>query len=721
MARLKFIRQEDIKDCGPICMAMISRYYGLSVSIEKLRVYGGTDLQGTNIKGLMAIGEQLGFDVKGVRAESQDTLREIPLPAIAHVVTENGFSHFLIIEKVKEDKITVIDPAKGRQSKTIEEFCQRWTGVLVLIKPNSHFNKGKIDASLWPIFASLFKSNKSLITSLFFSSLILNIFGFLGTFYFKFLVDDIIPNELLNSLHIISLGVLLLYVIQVILNYFRSHLLLYFSMRTDITLMLGYYKHVINLPLSFFETRKTGEIISRFMDAGKIRDAFSTTLVTLMIDILMISIGTILLYLHSPKLFTITLLFLPIYVLLAFIFKNPYEKLNREEMENSAKVNSYLIESLSGIPIIKSYNAEKDVFHKTETYFIRLLKKIFVLGVYTNIQTSLKGLLDFSTGLTILWVGSKYVIEGTMTLGELLTFNALVVYFLGPIERLLGLQPIIQSAIVATKRLGEVFQLESEKDLTDHQKIKFSFFNKELKFENVSFRYGTRKNVLNQISFNVPKGQHVAFVGESGSGKTTIAKVLMNFYDPLSGNIIFDDYNLKEISKTSLRDGISYVSQDTFLFSGTILENLMFGLENIVDLKEVIEACKKACAHEFIEELPMRYESPIEENGGNLSGGQKQRLAIAKAILKKSDLIILDEATSALDSTTEQNIIKELRLLKEDGVTLVMIAHRLSTIQHADQIFVMKKGEILESGMHTNLIHQSGEYYRLWENQKINV
>ncbi|PGT13528.1 MULTISPECIES: peptidase domain-containing ABC transporter [Bacillus cereus group] len=719
--KFTYIKQQDLKDCGPACLAMISRHYGFTMPISKIREVAGTDLEGTNIKGLIEAGGKLGFDVKGVKATKPEDLKEIPLPAIAHIVGNNGFLHYVVIYKVKDNKIYIADPEKGLITYLLGEFCQMWTGILVLLSPGQNFQKGKETQGTFSRFLSLLKSQTNLLVPLFFASIFFNLFGLLGAFYFKFLIDDILTNQLLQTLHIVSIGIIILYIFKVLLSYFRTHLILYLSRRIDIQLMLGYYRHVVGLPMNFFETRKVGEIISRFMDASKIREALSTITVTLMLDTVMVTLGGILLYTHNATLFGVTLLLIPFYIGIIFAFHKPYQIINREEMESNAKLNAYLVESLNGIATIKSYNAEKEVFFQTENRFVNLLKHVFKRGMLSNLQGSIKMGLELIGGTVILWVGAIQVLKGNMTIGELITYNALLAYFLNPIENLIGIQPTMQSALVAGERLNEIFDLDAEKSENENNKVSPGKLSGKIEFSNVTFRYGTRRDVLNNISFSIEPGNQVAFVGESGSGKTTISKLLMHYYKPQEGDIYYDDYHIKEINRTVLRDKIAYVSQESFFFSASIYENLCFGLERQVTLEEIIQVCKQACVHEFISELPLRYETFLEENASNLSGGQRQRLAIARALLKQPDILILDEATSNLDSSTEKLITDMLKELGSQGITVIMIAHRLSTIQHANQIVVMEKGNIIERGSHEELLFHKGEYYRLWKNQTIHV
>ncbi len=315
----------------------------------------------------------------------------------------------------------------------------------------------------------------------------------------------------------------------------------------------------------------------------------------------------------------------------------------------------------------------------------------------------------------ILWAGAYKVIQGEMTVGQLLVFNSLLAYFVDPVKNLIDLQPMMQTAIVASDRLGEILDLELEKNKDEGRKVNLSSLKGIIQFKNVDFRYGTRELVLKNINLTIYQGEKIALVGESGSGKTTLAKLLMKFYNNEKGDILINEYNIKDINMEKLREKIAYISQDVFMFSGTIKENLCLGNKSIA-FEEMIQAAKLSSAHEFINNLPLRYNTLLEENATNLSGGQKQRLAIARALLKKPDILIMDEATSNLDSITEKAIEKTITELNQDTTTII-IAHRLSTIMRCDKIYVMDHGQIVETGSHGELIKQKGRYYNLWKEQ----
>lgn len=722
------IKQHDITDCGAACLATICKQNGYKIGITKIREVAGTDKQGTNAYGVIKAAESLGFSAKGVKGNKEAFFSEFPLPCIAHVIVDGSLLHYVVIHKITKKQVIIADPAVGIVKLTPEEFFgeihedgkppkYQWSGVLVLLVKNESFKKGDETKGLFSRFFHLLIPQKKLLLHIFVASLIYTVLGILGAFYFKEMIDNVLPNGLQKTLMTLSIGVILLNVFKVLLNAFRSHLLLYLSQKLDIALLLGYYRHVLELPMNFFGTRKVGEIISRFNDAGKVRDAISGATLTIMIDTFMALAGAIILYMQNGKMFGITLIIVVLYVVIVISFNKWYEKLNRKQMEDNAELTSYMVESLNGIQTIKAYNAERKANRETEIKFVKLLKSVFNLSWVSNLQGSLKVFIELVGGVVILWVGGVSVINGEMTIGALITFNSLLAYFLEPIKNLINLQPEMQTAVVAADRLGEILDLEAEKSEMEYKKMSPSSLAGDIEIKNLDFRYGTRRLVLENINLSIMKGQKVAFVGESGSGKTTLSKLLLNLYGAEKGEIIINGNNIKDIQLECLREKIAYIPQETFLFSGTIFENLTLGLDEAT-MDDIIDASKMAQAHEFINELPLRYETMLEENGANLSGGQRQRLAIARAMLKKPDILILDEATSNLDSITERALDKTINEFSKD-MTTIFIAHRLSTIKNCDVIFVMEKGKIIERGTHRELTDMGGKYAQLVKQQSL--
>ncbi|MFR1767565.1 MAG: peptidase domain-containing ABC transporter [Lachnospira sp.] len=722
------IKQHDITDCGAACLATICKQNGYGIGITKIREVAGTDKQGTNAYGVIKAAEELGFSAKGVKGNKEAFFSEFPLPCIAHVIVDGNLLHYVVIHKITKKQVIIADPGVGIVKLTPEEFFgevhdegkppkYQWSGILILLVKNETFTKGNETKGLFGRFFHLLLPQKKLLLHIFIASLVYTILGILGAFYFKELIDSVLPDGLRKTLMTLSIGVILLNVFKVVLSAIRSHLLLYLSQKLDIAVLLGYYRHVLELPMNFFGTRRVGEIISRFNDAGNVRDAISGATLTIMIDTIMAVAGAVILCIQNVKLFVIAVIIVVLYVIIVLTFNKWYEKLNRKQMEDNSQLTSYMVESLNGIQTVKAYNAERKVKLETEIKFVKLLKSIFKLSWVSNMQSSLKIFVELVGGVIILWVGGVSVINGEMTIGALITFNSLLAYFLDPVKNLINLQPQMQTAVVAADRLGEILDLEAEKTEKESRKMAPLTLAGDIQIRNLDFRYGTRRQVLSDINLTIKKGEKVAFVGESGSGKTTLSKLLLHLYSPEKGEILINGNNIEDIRLECLRERIAYIPQETFLFSGSIYDNLVLGMDD-VDMDNVVEAAKLAKAHDFINELPLRYETRLEENGANLSGGQRQRLAIARAMLKKPDILILDEATSNLDSITERALDKTINEFSKE-MTTIFIAHRLSTIKDCDRIFVMDKGKIIEQGTHKELSESGGKYAELVRQQSL--
>lgn len=591
------------------------------------------------------------------------------------------------------------------------DYSYYWSKILIVISPTDKLKNVVNDKHILISFFKLIKPHKKLISIILIASGLYTLLGVFGAFYYKILIDYILPGQLETTLIAISIGVIFLNVFKVLLDFIRNNLLLYLSQKLDISILFGYYEHVVALPMQFFASRKIGEIISRFYDASKVREAISGAALTVCIDIMMVLAGGVILFLESQLLFFIAFIIVILYAVIVIVFDPKFKKYNEQVMENDAQLNSYFIEVLNGIQTVKSFSAYEKVNFECESKFIYFLKSILNLGKIRNSQNALKTFVELVGGVVILWVGAISVLNSSMTIGELITFSSLLVYFLEPIKNLINLQPQIKTATVAAERLVSIINLDEEVDDSEIKKEAPKKLNKDIVFNDVNFRYGGRRLILEDISIKIKGCSNVAIVGESGTGKSTLSKLLLRLYKPENGKIEIGNLNIEDIQLDYLRKKISYVTQDIFLFSGTIYENLTLGVEKC-DLEKVIMMSKISKIHDFIDELPYRYETKIDENGMNLSGGQKQRLALTRALLKEPDILILDEATSNLDFINENDIIEAINMYCND-VTVIFITHRLNTVKNCDMIYVMDSGKIVESGSHLELINNKGKYYDL--------
>lgn len=707
------VRQLDATDCAAASLATICMSYGLDITVSKLRDVCGTDAKGTNVNGLVNAAQKLNFETKSVRVSNEDFFKEeLSLPLIAHGITKDGLSHFIVVYKVTKKYLIVGNPAKDGKKMTKEEFDKFYDGVCIFLKPNSDFVGGKSQTKgLMGKFIKLLLPHKRLFITAIVASVILTLLGIVSNFFNQILIDDILPYNLKNQLTIFCIGFLLISLINIIINAFRQHVLLHLSQKIDIPLTLGYFKHIFSLPMKFFSTRKTGDILTRFQDAGTITNVMSSIALSILMDVTLAVVVGVILYFMNSTLFIIVLILTLISVVLVYIFKKPYKKINLIQMEQSARMSSSMIESLQGVEMIKTNSIQDERMEIIEKNYIDVLKTGFKENVLSNVQGTISSIISTLGSLVIMWVGANLVMDGNITLGALMAFSSMSSFFMDPVGRLVGLQLQIQESQIAMKRLTEIYDVEQEKvDTTDDVKPIMG----DIKFDNVTFSYSSRKPVLNNVSLTIPYGKKVAIVGESGGGKTTLSKLLFGLYELNEGSISIGERNITDIGLYNLRKRISYVSQNVDFFSGTVRDNLKVVNYGISD--EKLTAILKIAGCDFIINSQLGLDTYLEEAGANLSGGERQRLSFARALTKEFDILVLDEATSNLDFISESKIYNTL-FNSSFNQTMIIIAHRLSTIRKCDLIAVMDNGQIVEQGTHSELLAKKGKYYQLWVSQ----
>ncbi|WP_407485291.1 peptidase domain-containing ABC transporter [Elizabethkingia miricola] len=712
------IKQHDIKDCGAACLASVAAHYGLKMPIAKIRQICHTDTRGTNVLGMVQGLEKMGFNAKGVKG-GVDALPEIPLPAIAHIIVQGQLHHYVVIYSVKKDKVTVMDPAYGKmQEYTLQEFSEIWTGVLILLEPNEYFEQKDEKTSLYKRFWNLVQPHKSILLQALLGAVVYTILGLSTSIYIEKITDYVLIDGNKRLLNLLSVGMIVILLFQIFISVMKSVLVLQTGQKMDKHLILGYYKHLLKLPQRFFDTMKVGEIISRVNDAVKIRTFINDVAIQIFVNIFIIIFSFALMFTYYWKLALITALVIPFYFLVYWITNKLNKKVERKLMEESAELESHLVESITSVRTIKQFGVETFANNKTDNAFTKLLKTIYTSVLNALFSSNSSEFLSRIFTIVLLWAGSGYVIDRVITPGELLSFYALIGYFTSPVSQLIGMNKTIQNALIAADRLFEIMDLERE-ETTDKLELSPEHIG-DIQFKEVSFSYGSRADVFAGFNCTIEKGKTTAIVGESGSGKTTLASLLQNLYPLKGGKILIGDYDINYISNYSLRSLISVVPQQIDLFSGNVIENIALG-EDFPDVQRILDITKKLGILTFVEKLPNGFQTYLGENGALLSGGQKQRIAIARALYKNPEILILDEATSSLDTESELVIQNTLNEFRSQGKTMVVIAHRLSTIANADTILVMKDGQIIEQGSHQELISKDSVYRSMWEKQSVRL
>ena len=703
----------DARDCGVAALASIAKFYGSDYSLAHLRELAKTNKEGTTALGIVKAAKEMSFETRAIQADmSLFEMEDIPYPFIVHVNKEGKLQHYYVVYKNIKDHLIIGDPDPTVKvtKMTKERFASEWTGVAIFLAPAPSYKPHKDKKNGLMSFLPLIFRQRSLIFYIVLASLLVTLINIGGSYYLQGILDEYIPNQMKSTLGIISIGLIITYILQQIMSFSRDYLLTVLSQRLSIDVILSYIRHIFELPMSFFATRRTGEVISRFTDANSIIDALASTILSLFLDVsILIIVGSVLLV-QNTNLFLLSLISVPIYIIIIFAFMKPFEKMNNDVMQSNSMVSSAIIEDINGIETIKSLTSEETRYQKIDSEFVDYLDKSFKLSKYSILQSSLKQGAQLILNIVILWFGAQVVMTGKISIGQLITFNTLLSYFTNPLENIINLQTKLQSAKVANNRLNEVYLVESEfkntQTLTGSQ-----FLAGDICFEDISYKYGFGRDTLNNINLTIKQGDKVSIVGISGSGKTTLAKMIVNFFEPYKGRITINNNDLKMIDKKVLRQHINYLPQQAYIFSGSILENLTLGANQMISQEDIIKACEIAEIRQDIEQMPMGYQTELSDGAG-LSGGQKQRIALARALLTKAPVLILDEATSGLDVLTEKKVIENLMDMSDK--TIIFVAHRLSISERTNQVIVLNQGKVIETGSHQELMTKQGFYHYLF-------
>lgn len=725
-ATFPFYRQLETMDCGPTCLRMVSKYYGRNYSLEELRSKSHITRQGVSMMDISDAGEAIGFRTLAAQLDFKSLKEDAPLPAIAYWRQR----HFVVIYKIRKERITIADPAHGKVTLTKKEFMEGWAdtqnanekeGVALLLEPTpAFFDKEGDDQSTKKIgwkhlikYLSPHKNNMlQLSLGLLLGSLLQMIFPFLT----QSIVDVGIKNQDIGFIYLIMAAQLMLFLGKSFGEFLRSWIVLHMGSRMNIVLVTDFLIKLMKLPIGYFDRKVAGDIMQRIHDHGRFETLLTTNSLEIVFAYFNLAVYGIILAWYNMLIFWIFLCGTILYILWVLLFMKKRAEVDYKRFDQQATNQNTLIQMVYGMQEIKMNNAEKQNRWKWE----RIRAKLFKTGIkglaieqYQNLGSNF---INELKNILITVLAAKAVIEGELTLGMMLSVQYIIGQMNSPVGKIVIFMRSIQDSKMALERIGEVYEKEEEEP-ADADRITVLPQNRVISVENLSFRYQGPHSplALENVSLSIPTGKVTAIVGGSGSGKTTLLKLILKFYDPTEGTLKLGDTNLRNFSHKVWRQHCGTVLQNGYIFSDTIARNIAVGHEHI-DKNRLLYAVKVANIQEHIEGLPMSYNTKIGVDGQELSQGQKQRILIARAVYKDPEFLFFDEATNALDANNEKTIMANLEWFFE-GKTVVVVAHRLSTVKNADQIIVLDKGRLVEAGTHETLTAKRGSYYKLVKNQ----
>ncbi|MDI9873233.1 peptidase domain-containing ABC transporter [Flectobacillus rivi] len=724
MPRFNFYQQLDKMDCGPTCLRMIAKHYGLSLSIQRLRDSSGFNRGGVSLLGISEAAESVGFRTIAVKIPLDKLIKDVPLPCIIHWQQ----NHFVVFVKAQSNTILLADPATGLRKISKKDFCKYWAttqeegqpvGVALLLEPTPAFYEQEDDKKQGLDFRYLLKylwSYKKLLIQLAIGLLVGSGFQLVFPFLTQSIVDVGIQTRNLNFIYVMLAAQLMLFASRTVVEFIRSWILLHISIRINLSILSDFLIKLMKLPMSFFDTKMFGDIMQRIGDHSRIEQFMTGQTINTLFSMVNLLIFGCVLALYSLSIFSIFMIGSGLYACWVVLFLKERRKLDFKMFDVAAKNQGSLVQLIQGMQEIKLANAEhlkRWEWERIQTRIFQFQTKGLALNQY---QQAGAFFLNEGKNILITFFSAKAVVDGQITLGTMLAVQYIIGQLNAPIEALIQFVQAAQSAKISLERLNEIHELDDEEK---KEKITYQPSGKHhagISIKNLSFTYPGAGNdpVLKNINLEIPEGKVTAIVGTSGSGKTTLLKLLLKFYDLKGevkiGNVLFDSYNARD-----WRGRCGIVMQDGFIFSDTIARNIALGDEQ-PNLEKLYNACEVANILDFIESLPLGFNTKIGSEGNGISQGQKQRLLIARAVYKDPQYLFFDEATNALDANNEKIILENLNSFFK-GKTVIVVAHRLSTVKNADQIIVLHKGEISEIGTHENLTSKRGEYFNLVKNQ----
>lgn len=692
--RIPVVHQLTATDCGAAALAMVLAHHGKYVTLDEIRQSLGTGRNGATAAMLLRVGHQYGLRGRGVRAEIED-LQSLPAGSILYW----EFRHYVVLERIGRDLVAVVDPACGRREVPIGKFRRAFTGVALVFEPSEHFERGVAKPKrIWGLFKLVFE-RRDLLVRILSTSVTIQLLSAVMPLLTGMLIDRVIPRKDYSLLLVLAAGYLVFQCFNALAGFVRTHLFLHLQTRLEASFTLRFLDHLVELPYSFFQQRTAGDLMMRLGSNSSIKEILTSTTLSTIMDGFMVSLYLILLLMASVPLALLVTFMGAARILVVLVIRRKQREFLAENLEISARSQTYQVEMLSGMETLKAMGLEHRAAENWSNLFVDSLNISIKRGRLDAIYGAFQNIIGTLSTLAIMFYGTYLVLQGSFTLGTMMAFSALAAGFLGPLNSLVSTGLQLQMLEIYLERINDVIDTAPEQ--TSSAVALAGPLNGSISLEGVSFRYGKEDRlIVENISVSVKPGSRVAIVGRTGSGKSTVARLMAGLYEPTHGRILFDGRDLRSLDLRSVRSQLGFVTQDIQLFGGTIRQNIALA-EPQMGLDRVMQAGKLACIHDEIIAMPMSYETVLTDRGLSLSGGQRQRLALARALACRPVILVLDEATSHLDAVTEELVNKNLAGLH---CTTIVIAHRLSTIRDTDLIIVLEGGRIAAQGSHDELL-----------------
>ena len=685
MKKKLVVLQEGNKDCGVCCLLSIIRYYNGNISLNKLMEMTKTTKNGTTFYNLSEAASKIGMASKAYYVDDFNNISVYSCPFISQVI-RNGYTHFVVVYKISKDKLLIMDPALGSLYMSREKFLNIWTSYIMMFEKVKILPNYKDEKYINKLLYGLILNNKKIIVNCLLLTLMFCFLTIGYSVYLKVMIDKVL-NQDKYLLIVISLIFFIVILFRSLTNLFRNQMLSYFNMKVDISLFLNSFKRILLLPYNYYKNKTTGEIISRVNDLSYIKQIISQLLTTVFLDIVLLLFSLVCLYFINSKMFVISFFIAILYMIIIFIYPRFIKTKIYESQAEVAKVNSYLVESISGLETIKGLRCEKMVNDRLESYYTKAQATIFDYNIISNGVLFLKDLIFYVGVLLINYVGCVDIMNGNFTVGSLLTFNTILGYFLNPLQNFIDLADDYVYVKGVFKRANGLYEVKLD-DLESKNGLRVEG---DIIFNNLNFSFNGKDQILKNIKIEFKAKEKILLLGNSGSGKSTLLKIMYKYYDVSRGMVLVNGIDINDFSISDIRDDIIYVSQNETLYTGSIKDNIL--LNRDIDYKDFLDMCCYLEVDNIIKDNLLGYDFLLEENGANISGGERQRIILARALFKKGNIILIDEGLSQMDIDLERRVLKRIFSIFKDKM-IIVVSHRFNNMDLYDKVFKLKDGMV---------------------------